>query len=240
LSSSLPDGFYEHLVTEELDAELTTVDAFRRKVFEDLADADAAQALGRHVGREISRVLLALPNEKRAEAGRALVSSVLSHIATLTRETLGEPDAILAQRLAPPPRHLKGIHRAEPAERPTTPFGVTTLLTCSRKDPALGHELAREIATADRIDAILAFVTVGGVRVVRDALETFARAGSQAPGTVRMRVLTTTFTGTTEIEALQMLARLPGVQVRVSFDVQQTRLHAKAWLFHRDTGLSTA
>jgi superfamily II DNA or RNA helicase len=55
-----------------------------------------------------------------------------------------------------------------------------------------------------------------------------------------MRVLTTTFTGTTEREALNQLARLPGVRVKVSYDVRRTRLHAKAWLFHRESGLSTA
>src|SRR5690348_9274755 len=55
-----------------------------------------------------------------------------------------------------------------------------------------------------------------------------------------MRLLTTTFTGTTEVEALDQLAALPGVSVKVSYDVRRTRLHAKAWLFHRNTGMTTA
>src|SRR6185312_10131979 len=55
-----------------------------------------------------------------------------------------------------------------------------------------------------------------------------------------LRLLTTTFTGTTEIAALDAIARLPGARVKVSYDTRRTRLHAKAWLFHRDTGLTTA
>jgi len=43
-----------------------------------------------------------------------------------------------------------------------------------------------------------------------------------------------------EVEALDRLARLPGTAVKISYDVRRTRLHAKAWLFRRDTGLSTA
>lgn len=43
----------------------------------------------------------------------------------------------------------------------------------------------------------------------------------------------------TEVEALAQLAELEGAEVRVSYDVQPTRLHAKAWLFHRDSGLHT-
>jgi superfamily II DNA or RNA helicase len=59
------------------------------------------------------------------------------------------------------------------------------------------------------------------------------------PG-VRLRLLTTTFTGVTQVAALDTLARLPGAEVRISYDTRRTRLHAKAWLFHRNTGLTTA
>ena len=46
-------------------------------------------------------------------------------------------------------------------------------------------------------------------------------------------------TGSTERRALDTLVRL-GARVKVSYDVARTRLHAKAWLFHRNSGLHTA
>ncbi len=52
-------------------------------------------------------------------------------------------------------------------------------------------------------------------------------------------MLTTTYTGSTERRALDELAEL-GADVRVSYDTTTTRLHAKAWLFHRHSGHSTA
>src|SRR3546814_1796563 len=54
-----------------------------------------------------------------------------------------------------------------------------------------------------------------------------------------LRLLTTTYTNSTELAALEALRSL-GAQIRVSYDTSSTRLHAKAWLFHRHSGYSTA
>jgi superfamily II DNA or RNA helicase len=54
-----------------------------------------------------------------------------------------------------------------------------------------------------------------------------------------LRILTTIYTGSTEKAALQQLTDV-GAQVRISYDVSTTRLHAKAWIFHRRSGFSTA
>lgn len=52
-------------------------------------------------------------------------------------------------------------------------------------------------------------------------------------------MLTTVYTGSTEADALELLQQL-GADIRVSYDTSSTRLHAKAWLFHRASGFSTA
>jgi len=54
-----------------------------------------------------------------------------------------------------------------------------------------------------------------------------------------VRLLTTTYTNSTEPRALDALTAL-GAEVKVSYDTSLTRLHAKAWLFHRASGYSTA
>jgi superfamily II DNA or RNA helicase/HKD family nuclease len=234
---SIPNGVYEHPVTEELEEAIAALDPNRRSSTRPVTAETAPTILARHLAREIQRVLGALRKEGRTEAARLLVSALLEHLAALAGDQGVEAESICAQRLSSPVRELLSIDRGATPDRPASPLAQSTLLTRSRHDPALGHELAREIATADRIDAVLAFVTVGGVRSVRESLEGLAR---RSEGGGRMRLLTTSFTGTTEIEALDMLGRLPGVRIKVSHDVQRTRLHAKAWLFHRDTGLSTA
>src|SRR3954447_16295705 len=73
-----------------------------------------------------------------------------------------------------------------------------------------------------------------GVRLLDSALAKVAAAG------IPFRVITTTYIGGTEREALDRLVRDFGADVKVQYDAARTRLHAKAWLFGRNTGYDTA
>jgi superfamily II DNA or RNA helicase len=101
------------------------------------------------------------------------------------------------------------------------------------RDLSLGSQIRSELASADRVELLLSFLKFSGLRVIRKELEEFCR---RCPG--KLRVLTTTYMGATEVEALEPLAAM-GADIRISYDTRRTRLHAKAWLFHRDSGFST-
>src|SRR6185369_1765633 len=103
-------------------------------------------------------------------------------------------------------------------------------LTNAPGEPGVGSQLRTEVHSADRIDVVMAFIRMSGIRPLLDALRRHCEAHRS------LRVLTTTYTGSTEREALESV----GAEVRVSYDVGATRLHAKAWLFHRQSGFSTA
>ncbi len=118
-------------------------------------------------------------------------------------------------------------------DTPLTPLLDTTLLTNSPGEPAVGHELRAEVHSADSIDVVMAFVRLSGINPMLDALRRHCRDGK------RLRLVTTTYTNSTELRALDELARL-GAEIKVSYDTASTRLHAKAWLFHRRSGYSTA
>ena len=116
---------------------------------------------------------------------------------------------------------------------PLIPLLDTTLLTNAPGEPTLWSQLRSEIDSADQIDVVMAFIRRSGIAPLYEALRRHCDRGRQ------LRVLTTTYTGSTEQAALEQLANL-GADVRVSYDLSTSRLHAKAWVFHRASGFPTA
>src|SRR5262249_15210050 len=78
------------------------------------------------------------------------------------------------------------------------------------------------------------FVKFAGLRLLRPAFEKLVERG------VRVRIITTSYMGASDPEAVEWLAAQPGFLVRVSYDTECTRLHAKAYHFIRASGFSTA
>ena len=128
---------------------------------------------------------------------------------------------------------LGGDLGAVARRRPQLPLRRTDLLVNDRGEPRLAHEVAAEIASADQVDLLCAFLKWSGLQLVEDALVEAIGRG------VRVRVLTTTYVGATEARAVDRLIEL-GAEVLISYEVLRTRLHAKAWLFTRASGLDTA
>jgi HKD family nuclease len=144
--------------------------------------------------------------------------------------------------IAPPPRVLRAVHRTPHVPSPPA-LGLAApwLFTAGKGSPSLLQEIRRELAASDRVDILVSFITVSGVRKLQDALQQItSQGGGSGIEVPRVRILTTTYTGATEVRALDELARLPGCEVRVSLDGRRTRLHAKAWMFHRATGFGSA
>ena len=232
----LPFGLYERLVTAGLKARLLRFDsATAHIVTEEIDAAETHAILARHIATVVARALDALPQEDRAAAQSDLTNKIISLLAANPAD--GRPNDDLVQS---PPEQLRAIQRIArlPNEdwnviAPLVALSASDLLVNARGEPGLAHALAHEIPSADSIDLLCAFVRWHGLRLLADPLEALCRAGRP------LRVITTVFTGSTERKALDWLVAR-GAQVKVSYDTQSTRLHAKAWLFRRASGYSTA
>jgi len=232
--ASFPRGLYESLITKALAARLDALPQDRLAQAESLRTAEAADRIAWHIASVVERAIEMLPEVRRTEAGADLARSLVTRVvdatdlAELADESPIEPASVLhAVTRLRPDGSLADI------DAPLIPLLDSALLTNSPGEPNVGRQIAAEIASADRIDLIMAFIRRSGIRPLRDKLRRHVERGG------RLRVLTTTYTGSTEAAALDWLEEM-GADVRISYDATSTRLHAKAWLFHRASGFSTA
>ena len=229
-----PRGLYEVLITEAIEAQLRDLGSEWHAVTAAVRSAEAPDRLALHLGRIVKRALTGVDDAQRVAVGvalgRALIREIDAAVAgsDVGPETPIEPGSVLRAVLGRTPDG-----RPETIPEPLIPLLDTTLLTNAPGEPRVGNQLLTELYSADRIDVVMAFIRRSGIAPLLETLRVHCQGGRE------LRVLTTTYTGSTEGRALDALRDL-GADVRVSYDTSTTRLHAKAWLFHRRSGFSTA
>jgi len=231
-SSDLKAGVHERLVTQELHDQIQGLEAAGWKAIDaEVSPESTPHVLARHIGEAIGRRLAQLPHSEQVAVANQILQS-------LTGSTPGLEEVAHDSTIVDGPRQLLALAEQEApgvyAIRPLTPLSETALITNAPDDPNLGAELRAELATADRIDLLCAFVKWYGIRVLESSLREAARRG------VPIRVITTTYMGATDRHALDRLVRDFGAEVKVNYETRSTRLHAKAWLFRRNSGFDTA
>ncbi|ERI37289.2 helicase [Arthrobacter sp. AK-YN10] len=191
-------------------------------VVSDVDPEDSPEVLSRFIAEAVKDALSATKPEERVTLANMLLTQL-------------RPD----NQVTPGPRQLLSLHRPDALRRrqlrrPATKLSESALLTNGKDDPNLAAEIRTEIESANTVDLLCAFVRWTGLRLLEPALEQLNERG------VSFRVITTTYMGATERRAIDELVRRYGAEVKISYETQATRLHAKAWLFRRRTGFDTA
>jgi superfamily II DNA or RNA helicase len=228
--ASLPHGIYEALLDEELNSILQCHPELR-SVFGKIDPEEEPARYAAFLARLLEK---ALRLEDDPETRLRLCNEIVERIAGnptakfLEGRRLVKTDKPVLLEITPPNHAQGGM------PRPETALVVSSLFTGSPADPQLVHELGREMRSADSVDLLVSFIKWSGLRLLMPAFEEIASRGGQ------VRIITTSYMGASDAEAVEWLARLPNVAIRVSYDTERTRLHAKAYHFRRDSGFSTA
>ncbi len=228
----LGPGLYETLVSEGLKIQLDQLAERFPTEQRGIRAAEASDRIAWHLSRQIERALADVRDDERVQVGLSVARALLDRLGELVEL---DESAVPVE----PATVLHAILRRRPDgspdafSEPLIPLLDTTLLTNAPGEPSLWNQLRSEIHSADAVDVVMAFIRRSGIAPLLDSLERHCDMGKP------LRVLTTTYTGSTERRALDQLVDL-GAEVRISYDLSTTRLHAKAWIFHRRSGFSTA
>jgi len=224
----LPEGLYEKLLDEDLQTLLSQQPELSA-TFEKLDDEAEPHAFSQFVRQVLHQALPSCrPSHRRDLVNRLieLIGSVDGIEYTKRKRLLETPRTLL--------RQIRTEKQSEPYAQPETSLSVSSLLTGAGDDPQLERELRTEMMTADRVDILVSFIKWSGLHLLLPAFESLAERS------VQVRIITTSYTGASDPKAVEWLASKPNFSVRVSYDTERTRLHAKAYHFIRNTGYSTA
>lgn len=223
--NEFPFGLYDKVLLDPEKIQLQKSDQLEFQTSE-LEKEQDIQILIQSFTSILQRIL---KSKKSAKEQVELINKVIP----LLSENADSPQQVTEQVLQSISSSFKKIKGSKGIPRPQIRLTESDLITNAHRENSLHSHINSEIPSSNRIDLICSFIKVKGITLYRDRLIDFVRNGGN------LRVLTTVYMGATERKAIDRLIKI-GAQVKISYDKNRTRLHAKAWLFHRDTGFSTA
>ncbi|MFB0920317.1 MAG: DUF3427 domain-containing protein, partial [Oscillospiraceae bacterium] len=235
----LQPGLYEQIINKRLGEELdVAVDKLQSVA--PIDEAEAAKVLSKYISEVIEKSLDNVRDsggdvQSQIELVNKIVATIIGETGESAFDSL-EVDHRAQQLLALLNKENSVYALNEKAEivRPETSIAQSSLFTGAIHEPSMYSELKKEIVSSDSIDMLVSFIKWSGLRLIMDELHAFTMRGG------KLRIITTSYMGATDPKAIEELRQLPCTEIMVSYDTKRTRLHAKTYVFYRNTGFTTA
>lgn len=235
----MKNGIYEEIINNKILKELNNEDLIIGK--EKLDSEDAKTFLTQYIA-EITKTALKYVRDEITEPQEYLLKQVelCNDIIELLKQKLNENEfedlkiTNSAEVLTYVYDRMNNSNFNNQVIRPETSISRTSLFTGAKKEPNLQEEIKREISSADEICMLVSFIKWSGLRTILDELKIFTERGK------KLKIITTSYMEATDFKAVEELSKLPNTEVKISYDTERTRLHAKSYIFKRENGFTTA
>lgn len=242
---TLKQGIYEEIINNKIKNELSHLSEDDYLIEKESLDVEEAKkALASYISTVTRRALNYVRDEEKSDSKEALLKQIQtcnSIIQTLSDHLDEEEfqslkideDGEVLTSIFSKLNSVRSINKDETV-RPVTSIAESSLFTGSSYEPNMLHELKKEILSTNHVDLLVSFIKWSAIRVIFEDLKTLTDQG----GT--LRIITTSYMGATDFKAIMELSKLYNTEIKISYDDKRTRLHAKAYLFKRETGFTTA
>lgn len=234
-------GIYEELVTQLVERKLKTLDKNSFFIKESIIDkVEAASILSKHLSSSFKHAFTLIKGENQLEQQIEIANKIIRFLKEELKKEEFEDDLINVEG-----KVLKAVFTRVDAHfsdldihlKEITPYTRLThseLFTGGNAGLSLESELKKEILSADRIDLLVSFIKFKGIIILEKELREFTNRGG------KLRVITTTYMGASDFKAIQLISKLENTEVKISYNTCNERLHAKAYLFYRNSGYHTS
>ncbi len=234
-------GIYEELVTQLVSERINGLNKDLYFINKSKIDKEEASIIiSRHLSKTIKGALDVVKGEHAIEIQIEIANKIIHLLKAELRENDFENDLIeiegeiLKAVFSRIDSHFSDLNLHLKEITPYTRLTYSELFTGgSNTGLSLESELKKEILSSDRIDLLVSFIKFKGIVILERELKEFTKRGGQ------LRVITTTYMGASDYKAIQLLSKLDNTQVKISYNSSNERLHAKAYLFYRNTGFHT-
>ena len=230
----LKQGIYEQVISDKIHEELKNREDELNIEKEEIEKEESKTILAKYI-EEVTRKSLSLIKNKDINKQIDICNNIIEYLSNqvedeeIKENSIHEDGEILLNIEEKRNKSKTKNHNI----RPITPISQSYLFTNSNNEPDLIGELKREIQSSDSIDILVSFIRWSGLRLIKDELIEHTK-------TKKLRIITTSYMGASEFKAIKFLSELPNTEVKISYDTQRTRLHAKSYMFNRNNGFTTA
>ena len=237
----MKEGFYEKIITQGLQREIEALNGYivQRTAF---GKADGPVFVGRFFQSIIQRAFHQLSSE-RDEVAKAKIIDLANALVSLISTHLGDDEYLQESidlkgeilQAAFQQSYFPQVNLAEHFKEvfPFTGLSESELFTGSKAGISLESELKKEMLTADEVWWLVSFIKFEGVRLFEQVLRKLEEEGK------KVRIICTVYMGATDVKAIDFLSQFSNVEIRISYNTKHERLHAKSYLFIRNTGFHT-
>ena len=241
----MKEGLYEQVINKEILQQLNKIEQENFIIDKDKIDKEEAKAILSQYISQIIRKSLNYIRDKEKEDSEKLIKQIeaCNDIISILSKVSNEED-IKKYEIDKNGEMLTALYskvnneralNSKKATRPVTPLSQSSLFTGSGQEPNMLGELNKEILSCDSIDLLVSFVKWSGIRCIIESLREATINNNK-----KLRIITTSYMGATDVKAIEELSKLPNTEIKISYDTDRTRLHAKAYMFKRETGFTTA